>query len=139
MSAAIQQQPEGPTLRAQVAEEVRVWLARRRVSGAQLARELGRSQTFIQKRLDGRQAFDVDDLEQIARILDVNAADFLPGASVHSLACEPGWEAATPLLTLVPDLDTRCPVAPDTAYTYAAAGVTQRTNPDRTSHLSTVA
>lgn len=64
-------------LRTRVAEEVRVWLARRRMSGAQLAREMGRSQTFVAKRLDGRQAFDMDDLEIVARILEVPATSFL--------------------------------------------------------------
>ncbi|GJF06553.1 hypothetical protein PSD17_55000 [Pseudonocardia sp. D17] len=69
--------PSGSTaLREQVAEEVRVWLARRKMSGAGLARALGRSQTFVQKRLDGRQAFDVDDLEAVARVLQVPVSVF---------------------------------------------------------------
>lgn len=69
----------GATLRKAVAEEVRVWLARRRISGAELARRLGRSQTFVAKRLDGRQAFDVDDLEMIAVVLGVNPRELLAG------------------------------------------------------------
>lgn len=69
----------GPSLRDRVAEEVRVALTRRRMSGAELARQLGRSQTFVQKRLDGRQAFDIDDLEAVAHVLDVDVWTFFPG------------------------------------------------------------
>lgn len=63
-------------LRMHVADEVRAWLARRRLSGAGLARALGRSQSFVAKRLDGRQAFDVDDLEAVARVLEVPVSVF---------------------------------------------------------------
>lgn len=81
-------------LRDQVAEEVRVWLARRKMSGAELARRLGRSQTFIAKRLDGRQAFDVDDLEQVGHILGVSAADLISRSSgPFSAAAPPTYEA----------------------------------------------
>lgn len=58
-------------LRAQVAEEVRVLLARRRISGVQLARRLGMSQGYLSRRLNGVQPFDMDDLEKIANGLDV--------------------------------------------------------------------
>lgn len=82
-------------LRDQVAEEVRVWLARRKMSGAELARRLGRSQTFIAKRLDGRQAFDVDDLEQVGQILGVSAADLISRSSGPFSATAPQtYEAA---------------------------------------------
>lgn len=71
MTAATADDDSEATLRTQVAEEVRVWLARRRMSGAELARRLGRSQTFIAKRLDGRQAMDLDDLQMIAAELHI--------------------------------------------------------------------
>lgn len=80
-------------LRGQVAEEVRVWLARRRMSGAELARRLGRSQTFVAKRLDGRQAFDVDDLEQVASILEVSAAQLIGRSSAFLSAAPQTYEA----------------------------------------------
>ena len=76
----------GPSLRDRVAEEVRATLGRRRMSGAELARQLGRSQTFVQKRLDGRQAFDVDDIEAVARILGVDPHQLLGGSPFRSAA-----------------------------------------------------
>jgi transcriptional regulator with XRE-family HTH domain len=65
----------------QVAEEVRAWLARRRISGAELARRIGRSQTFVAKRLDGRQAFDIDDLEMVANVLGIAPEQLITSAS----------------------------------------------------------
>lgn len=56
--------------REAVAEEVRVAMARRRVSGSALARLLQKEQTWVSRRLRGVVAFDIDDLEQIARVLD---------------------------------------------------------------------
>jgi transcriptional regulator with XRE-family HTH domain len=80
----------GPSLRDRVAEEVRATLGRRRMSGAELARQLGRSQTFVQKRLDGRQAFDVDDIEAVARILGVDPHQLLGGSPFRSAAPQAG-------------------------------------------------
>lgn len=67
-----------PPLRERVAEEVRVQLARRRMSAAHLGRELGVSQTWVWRRLKGETAFDLDDLERIAGILGVAPVDLLP-------------------------------------------------------------
>ena len=61
-----------------VAEEVRVALARRRVSGVKLAELIGRSQVYISRRLRGEVAFDVEDLALVADALDVAVADLLP-------------------------------------------------------------
>jgi transcriptional regulator with XRE-family HTH domain len=66
------------TLRTGVAEEVRVMLARKRVSGLQLAERIGHSQAYISRRLNGETAFDVDDLERIAIALGVTVYDLLP-------------------------------------------------------------
>jgi hypothetical protein len=66
-------------MRVLVATEVRAWLGRRRMSGAELARRMGKSQTWIARRLDGRQAFDVDDLEHVAHVLGVQVSELLPG------------------------------------------------------------
>lgn len=109
MTTAAAATPEGSSLRTQVAEEVRAWLARRRMSGAQLARELGRSQTFIAKRLDGRQAFDVDDLEAVARILDVPAGALIPAQGPFTRPSSGGVSfryrsVSRPELSLVPPL-----------------------------------
>lgn len=65
-------------LRERVAEELRVLLARRRLTATELARKLGRSQTWIWRRLTGETAFDLNDLEAIAATLGVTVADLLP-------------------------------------------------------------
>ena len=65
-------------LRHGVAEEVRVLLARRRMSATKLAQQLGWSQPYIARRMTGSQPFDVDDLEQIADALGVGIVDLLP-------------------------------------------------------------
>lgn len=123
--AAAERQPDesaGPTLREHVAEEVRAWMARRRISGAQLARDLGRSQTFVQKRLDGRQSFDMDDLEAVARILDVPARTFLPDYSPNSATTSPRNPVGSHRhLTVVPPI----PVAHDETSDRADTDVTQ--------------
>jgi transcriptional regulator with XRE-family HTH domain len=69
---------EAPPLRERVAEEIRVLLARRRMSAAQLGRQLGVSQTYIWRRLKGETAFDLDDLDRIAGVLGVAPADLFP-------------------------------------------------------------
>lgn len=65
-------------LRVRVAEEVRVALARKRMSAAKLGRALGVSQTYVWRRLNGETAFDLDDLERIAAILGVEIGSLLP-------------------------------------------------------------
>lgn len=67
-------QEVGP-LREQVAEEVRALMARRRISGVQIAKRIGRSQTYIWRRLSGETAFDLDDLQALAVVLDVEVID----------------------------------------------------------------
>ncbi len=53
-------------------------LARRRVTATELARKLGKSQTWIWRRLQGEVAFDLNDLEAIADALGVTPTDLLP-------------------------------------------------------------
>lgn len=69
-------------MRQRVAEEVRVALARRRLSASELARRMGVTQRYISRRLTAEIAFDVDDLQRIARALGVAVADLLP-ADAH--------------------------------------------------------
>lgn len=66
------------SLREQAAEEIRVLLARRRVSAAELARRTGMKQSTLARRMTGEIAFDLDDLELIANALGVPVADLLP-------------------------------------------------------------
>jgi transcriptional regulator with XRE-family HTH domain len=65
-------------LRERVAEELRALLARRKVTPTELGRKLGRSQTWVWRRLEGEVAFDLNDLEAIAAALGVAPADLLP-------------------------------------------------------------
>ena len=60
---------ESPTQR--VASTLRGKLAERRISGAELARRLGWSQQATSRRLTGSTPITVDELTEIARVLDV--------------------------------------------------------------------
>src|SRR5438128_9548020 len=57
--------------REQIAEELRVMLVRRRISAAELARQIGVTQPYLWRRMAGEIAFDVDDLDAIAEVLRV--------------------------------------------------------------------
>jgi transcriptional regulator with XRE-family HTH domain len=65
-------------IREQVAEEVRVLLARRKISASELARRMGVTQPYISRRLNGETAMDVDDLALIAQVLGVEVVELLP-------------------------------------------------------------
>jgi len=56
-------------------------MARRRVSGVTLASQIGRSQSYVSRRLVGDVAFDLDDIERIAGVLGVEPTDLLPRAA----------------------------------------------------------
>lgn len=64
--------------RLTVAEEVRVWLARRRMSGVKLAELIGRSQVYVSRRLRGEVPFDTDDMARVAAALNVEVVDLIP-------------------------------------------------------------
>ena len=62
-------QPEpGPFARA-LSAEVRSAMARKQVSGAQLATRVGRSNSYISKRLRADAQFTANDIEDICRAL----------------------------------------------------------------------
>jgi transcriptional regulator with XRE-family HTH domain len=65
-------------IRAQVAEELRALLGRRRMSATELARRVGATQPYIWRRMSGEIAFDLDDLQKIAVVLGVSVSDLLP-------------------------------------------------------------
>lgn len=69
-----------PKLRHGIAEEVRVLLARKRMSATKLAHELGWTQQYMSRRMVGDQAFDADDMERMAEALEVGVIDLLPRA-----------------------------------------------------------
>lgn len=70
--------PTRGRLREHVAEEIRVLLARRKMSATQLARLTGLKQSSLSRRMTGETAFDMDDLELIADVLGVSVTDLMP-------------------------------------------------------------
>ncbi len=85
MSSLIEM-PDRSSARGRVAGEVRAELARARISGNKLAALLGQSQPYWSRRLSGKVAFDVDDLEALSGLLGVPIARFfiapgMPGPS----------------------------------------------------------
>lgn len=60
-----------------VAAEVRAEMARQRMSQVKLAELLGVAQQTISRRIVGEVAFDITELVQIARVLDVPVRQFL--------------------------------------------------------------
>lgn len=62
-----------------VAEEIRVEMARQRLSQTDLARLLQQGQPWVSRRLSGATPITVDDLELIARTLRVRAEDLMGG------------------------------------------------------------
>ena len=69
---------ETQTLSDYAAGEIRAILARRRSTGKELAETLGVSRSWISYRLTGTTEITLNDLERIARALDVDIADLLP-------------------------------------------------------------
>lgn len=60
-----------------VAANVRGELARQRRTQIDLGQALGRSQPYVSRRLNGRVAFDVDELSRVADFLGVTLAVLL--------------------------------------------------------------
>ena len=70
---------DGMPFRLWVAGEVRAAMGRRAVRAAELARRLGRSQTWVSQRLNGNVALDTDDLEAVSAALGVSPQQLLGG------------------------------------------------------------
>mgnify|MGYP002737470240 CR=1 FL=1 len=64
-----------------VAGNVRAELARRGISQAELAVKLNRSQPFVSRRILGKVPFNIEDLSDIARILDIPMALLVDGVA----------------------------------------------------------
>ena len=69
---------DNATLSERVAEVIRVILWQRRMSGRQLAAQLGVSQSWMSTRLAGTTPIDLNDLERIAEIFDIDVMDLIP-------------------------------------------------------------
>lgn len=76
--------------RARIAAEVRAELARSGRSAADLTRATSRSQAYWSRRLTGKVAMDTDDLDEVAKIVDIGADELLRRARDHSAAPTPG-------------------------------------------------
>jgi len=77
------------TLSQMIAEEIRALMARRRMSGRQLAGKLGVSPSWVSYRLTGAQPIDVNDLSGIAKALGVGVHDLLPPPDIAATAKAP--------------------------------------------------
>lgn len=73
-------------LHERATEEIRVLLARRKMSAAELARRTGQKPAALSRRMTGDVAFDLDDLEVIARELGVSVVDLLGGGPQTTVA-----------------------------------------------------
>lgn len=87
--------PPRGRLREYVAEEIRVILARKKMSGAELGRRAGIKQSSMSRRLTGETAFDMDDIEAIAAVLEVSVAELLPKAVGAGSSLKQAYESAT--------------------------------------------
>lgn len=67
----------GGSLAGSVNENIRVQMARRRVSGVQLAEQLGFSTQALWRRQSGTVAWNTDELEAVAAVLDVDVFELL--------------------------------------------------------------
>lgn len=59
-------------------------MARRRLTGRELARRTGKSQPYWSRRLTGEVAFDVDDLSSVAAYLEVPVVSFFRDGGANS-------------------------------------------------------
>lgn len=75
---ATNQTESAATLSVAVAEEIRVWMTRRRMSGERLARELDVSPAWISYRINGQVDIKLGELEKIAKALEVEVSALLP-------------------------------------------------------------
>lgn len=61
-----------------VAEEIKVWMLRRHITGQQLAARLDKSAAWVSYRLNGQVDIKLSELEAIADALGVEITDLLP-------------------------------------------------------------
>lgn len=70
--------------RQAIAETVRIELARRRMSAAELARRMGKPPSYLSRRMTGETPFDTDDLTLIATEFGITVVALLPAEQVAS-------------------------------------------------------
>lgn len=77
-----QQLPAG--LDRAVAEELRALMARRRITVASVAKDLGWGQMYLSRRLNGQVPFSVGELIGLARSLKVPVTSLLPADTIST-------------------------------------------------------
>lgn len=71
----------GDRLQERVTEEIRVVLARRKMSQAELARRIGENPKNFSRRMTGEVGLSLDQLQDIAEVLQVPVTSLLGGAA----------------------------------------------------------
>lgn len=71
--------PASPQAQA-VAEQIRREMGAQRISGRQLAEKIGKSPNYVNLRIRGEKALDLNDLDAIAAALDLNVIVLLEAA-----------------------------------------------------------
>lgn len=86
-------QAQDQLARDHIAAEVRAELARQKMSVSEAARQLGWSQTFLQRRVMGPRRFEAWELAQLATLLGVPIENFLPAGVRTPGFRSLGWAA----------------------------------------------
>lgn len=93
-----------------VLTEIRAWMARRDVSQSELARRLGVSSPWVNKRLHEVVPISLDDLIAIAEVLEVSPVTFFDTPPAYT-ELRPTRYSGIPTGTEVPDKARRSRVA----------------------------
>ena len=72
-----------PTLSQAISAEIRATMARKRITGLQLAGLIGMSQNYLAKRLRDEAPFTIPDLAKIADVLDEDFEQIIRNAIAH--------------------------------------------------------
>ena len=86
MVSLMTDQPPESSLSARVAEEIRVALARKRITQRSLADDLGVSVMWVNDRVNCVKDISLGDLERIARALDLRVSDLLTADALAGAA-----------------------------------------------------
>lgn len=119
-------------LRERVAEEVRALLARKMMTGAELAEAIGRSPMYVSRRVRGEVAFDLDDMQRLAEVFGVEVNALIPKSAGLSGQKDKGdyMQAAPPVEAKRADPLAPRPIArsarPDPVRPSAARGSSRR-------------
>jgi len=109
MTAAAGATDEAGWFTAAVSDELRAHMARKRISGRELARRLHVSHQWMSQRTKGAIALSTDDIERISGILGIGPMDLLrgavTGADTHGFT--PASRPDRPALFLVSDTSSR--------------------------------